>query len=194
MIYDSKTYFSSAILIYVSSISSLSPLKLPHVLFCSFFFPIESEKKINILEPSYAPQQSNVLRRAYCYVILHGRPTFAMLKIIVNFRNTLRFLPYQFQALSMLNFLPYSFSAISVHSQHSYRTRDTSSFRQAESKAHIKFMYSPWTRKRRQNAKKCRSSIVDLPHVSVWLPLVISNVDNEESDDVTDGNDEEVIT
>lgn len=33
-----------------------------------------------------------------------------------------------------------------------------------------------------------------LPHVSLWLQLVISNVDSDEDDDVTDGNDEEVIT
>jgi hypothetical protein len=35
---------------------------------------------------------------------------------------------------------------------------------------------------------------VVLPHVSLWLQLVISNVDSDEDDDVTDGNDEEVIT
>jgi hypothetical protein len=60
----------------------------------------------------------------------------------------------------------------------------------------MKFVYSPWTKKRRKTARKCRRSIVDPPHVSLRLLFVVSNADNDEDDDdddVANGN-EEVIT
>lgn len=48
---------------------------------------------------------------------------------------------------------------------------------------------------RRKNARKCRGSIMDLPHVSVRLMIVVSNVDNDDVDgDNVTGNNEEVIT
>jgi hypothetical protein len=55
-------------------------------------------------------------------------------------------------------------------------------------------MYSPWTKKRRKTARKCRRSIVDLPHVSLRLLLVVSHVDNDDDDDNVAGGNEEVIT
>jgi hypothetical protein len=68
-------------------------------------------------------------------------------------------------------------------------------FRQIDRNSVIKFTYLPWTRRRRKNSRKCRRSIVVLPHVSLRLPLVISNVDNDDDgDDATDGTVDEVIT
>lgn len=78
-------------------------------------------------------------------------------------------------------------SSLNAHTEEDLRPL----FRQIGRSSVIKFQYSPLTKRRRKNCRKCKINIVALPHVSLRLSLVISSADN---DNTPDEKADEVIT